>query len=117
MKHLPRGNYPGNCFQQISPIFIKPVVNGGDRQIGEVIMNAWFTASTCGVEFDKTVSAKIPGDWKQKLEDRAQHDSTTVGELMRGLVANYLNEEYGDRLTQLERRIGVIEGKLKSLAG
>ena len=63
------------------------------------------------------VGCRIDANWKQQLEDRASRDGTDTSELLRGLIANYLDQPYGDRLTQLERRIGVIEGKLKSLAG
>ena len=71
------------------------------------------------------VGCRIDANWKQQLEDRASRDGTDTSELLRGLIANYLDQPYGvcqrhgeaKRLTQLERRIGVIEGKLKSLAG
>ena len=63
-----------------------------------------------------TVRTRVSQDWKDELASRAKANGTDLGGLMRSLVADYLGkEDGGDRLSHLERRVSVMEGKLRKM--
>ena len=62
-----------------------------------------------------SVGTRVPKEWKDELADRAQQENTDVGGIIRLVLADYLGKPCGDRVGQLERRVSVVEGKLRRL--
>ena len=62
-----------------------------------------------------SIGTRVQQSWKEELLVRAEKEGTDLGGLIRMVIADYLGEECGDRVSQLERRVSVVEGKLRKL--
>lgn len=57
----------------------------------------------------------MPPAWKDELVAIALAEGVEVGTVLKCLIADRLGHECGDRLSQLERRVSLLEGKLRRL--
>lgn len=61
------------------------------------------------------IGCRVPPEWRDRLEAIALAEGCDISTVVRGLVADRLGIESGDRLSQLERRVSLLEGRLRRL--